>query len=122
MMVNLADMANRVRELRERAGLTQQELADLADTTPQQISRLERGQRKLPPEWMERLAKPLRCRPAALMDARAESLGNSQGGGELVEDAEELMLIDLWRVLPKPTRRAVLTLIQSSGSITSKLG
>ncbi len=119
MMVNLEDMANRVRELRIRRGLTQQELADMAETTPQQISRLERGQRKLPPEWMERLSKPLKVRPAALMDARAESLGHPESDSEVIEDPEELMLLDLWRVLPKPQRQAVMILITKVG--TSKV-
>lgn len=53
--------------LRKKAGLSQQGLADLANTTQPQIMRLERGERKLTKEWAERLARFLGVEPAALL-------------------------------------------------------
>ncbi len=52
-------MENRIKELREARGWTQQQLADQAGTTNQQIGRLENGERELTVSWMERLARPL---------------------------------------------------------------
>jgi transcriptional regulator with XRE-family HTH domain len=50
-------MPNQIRELRERAGLTQGELAKLADTTEGVISRWERAERPLTPESIEVLSR-----------------------------------------------------------------
>ncbi|MGU3664431.1 helix-turn-helix domain-containing protein [Methylobacterium sp. A49B] len=48
-----------LKQFRERARLTQQELADAVGTSQPQIRRLEAAQRKLTKEWAERLAPPL---------------------------------------------------------------
>ena len=48
---------NRVRELRERAGLTQGELAILAGTTEGTISRVERGARPFTPALITALSR-----------------------------------------------------------------
>ncbi len=48
-----------LKQFRERARLTQQELADAASTSQPQIRRLEAGERKLTKEWAERLAPAL---------------------------------------------------------------
>ena len=45
-----------------------QELATLAGTTQQQIDRLEKGQRKITAEWMEKLSGPLGCKPSELLN------------------------------------------------------
>jgi phage repressor protein C with HTH and peptisase S24 domain len=66
-------MENRIKELRRARGLTLQSLAERADTTNQQISRLERGERRLTTDWMERLAGALGCNPAALIGAYSET-------------------------------------------------
>lgn len=60
-------MTNRIRQIREDRGLSQQELADRVGTSNQQISLLERGERQLTANWMERLAKGLDVNPADLM-------------------------------------------------------
>jgi transcriptional regulator with XRE-family HTH domain len=56
-----------LRRAREAAGLNMAELARLADTTRQQIERLETGQRKLSAEWARRLAPHLKTSPQQLM-------------------------------------------------------
>ncbi|MFZ2869084.1 helix-turn-helix transcriptional regulator, partial [Zavarzinia sp.] len=60
-------MQNRLAELRRRAGLTQDQLATLADTGRSQIVKLERGERRMTVDWMLRLAKPLGCDPKDLL-------------------------------------------------------
>jgi transcriptional regulator with XRE-family HTH domain len=52
-------MPNRIKEHRERLGWSQELLAEKAGTTYQQISRLERGERKLHTEWMGKLSSAL---------------------------------------------------------------
>lgn len=62
-------MQNRLKEIREALGMSQKDVADLVRprTTPQQIGRLEKNQRSLRPEWVERLAPALRCDPSELL-------------------------------------------------------
>lgn len=52
-------MGNRIKELRLARGLTQVELAKLADTTKNQLVKLEGGTRRLSDHWAERLAPHL---------------------------------------------------------------
>jgi transcriptional regulator with XRE-family HTH domain len=65
-------MGNQLREFRKRAGLNQQQLADLADTSNPQIGRLENGERKLTKEWAERLAPHLGCSPVDILYSSGE--------------------------------------------------
>jgi phage repressor protein C with HTH and peptisase S24 domain len=51
--------ANRLKELRERAGLSMQALATRAGTSAPQINKLEKGERRLTVDWMTRLAPAL---------------------------------------------------------------
>lgn len=50
---------NRIRELREKAGLSAERLADRVGTTQATISRLETGARRLTVSWMRRIADAL---------------------------------------------------------------
>lgn len=58
---------NRLSALRRQAGLTQDQLAQRADTVRSQIVKLERGERRLTVDWMLRLAKALNCDPKDLL-------------------------------------------------------
>jgi phage repressor protein C with HTH and peptisase S24 domain len=60
---------NRLRELREGAGMTMQALAARIGTTAPQISKLEKGERRLTLDWMNRLAAGLGVEPRALLPA-----------------------------------------------------
>ncbi len=61
-------MRLRLREVRERRFLTQQELADLAGTTKANISRIETGLQRPRPSTLKRLAAALGVEPDALVD------------------------------------------------------
>lgn len=61
-------MKNQIRTIRQKAGLTLEQVAKAAGTTNQMIGLLERGQRKLTTEWMERIAPVLGVSPADLME------------------------------------------------------
>ena len=59
---------NNIATLREKRGLSQKTLADMAGTSQQEIQRLETGQRKLTWEWMLRLSTALKCHPLDLVN------------------------------------------------------
>lgn len=60
-------MMTKIRDQREKLGLTQKRLAELVRTSPPQIRRLELGERKLTKEWAERIAPHLEISPQDLM-------------------------------------------------------
>lgn len=65
---------NRIRELRQQAKLTMDQLAERVGTSNQQISKLELGKAKLTVEWMRRLAPALGCAPVDLMMEKGTAL------------------------------------------------
>lgn len=65
-------MENRLREWREKAKISMNQLATAVGTTAATISRLETGERSLTKEWAERIAPILDVRPAALILSEAE--------------------------------------------------
>jgi phage repressor protein C with HTH and peptisase S24 domain len=70
MMTN----TNRIAEFRKARGWSQQQLADLAGTTNQQIGHLESGRRRLDTVWMSRIASALGVEPVELITQRATEL------------------------------------------------
>lgn len=64
-----------IKVLRDKIGLTQQQLADAAGTTQPQIRRLEAGERRLTKEWAERLATPLKTTPEELLFGDPKTIG-----------------------------------------------
>ena len=97
---------NALFQIREKKGLTQKDVADLIGTTPNQISRLETGNRKLAPEWLERLSSALKC-------TKAELLGEEPEAGL---NPEELKLLEDFRALDpdkKENIRLILTALLS---------
>lgn len=86
-------MSNRIKQLRNERGLRQWQLAELVNSTPQQISHLERGERQLTLQWMSRLSAALGCQPADLLP---EMLPGEPVG---TEDLREAALLKLFRAL-----------------------
>lgn len=70
-------MAARLSDTIKRSGITSSELAKLADTTKQQIYKLEKGHVRLRDEWARKLAPHLGVRPEWLLflDGNMESSG-----------------------------------------------
>lgn len=87
---------NRIRELRHARGMTTVELADCSGTSNQQIGRLERGERRLTQDWMERLGAALGCAPWELLPA-----------APALTQEEQQALLDLQALDPE-TRRSYL--------------
>jgi len=58
----------KLRARREELGLTQEQVAQRAGTTPDYYSRLERGLHRVRPQTLARLAQALQCCPGELID------------------------------------------------------
>jgi transcriptional regulator with XRE-family HTH domain len=81
-------MQNRIRELRERAGLSQEQVAERMGTIRGQVSKLESGKARLNDVWIARLSSALGCSPAELIadvDVRQIPVIGDVPGGDLVE-------------------------------------
>jgi transcriptional regulator with XRE-family HTH domain len=101
-------MPNRIKEHRDRAGLSQFDLAIKIGTTPQQVSRLERGDRRIKTDMLPKLADALHVRQADLL-VEAERMAPSRGN--LPQDERERGIIEFWRALPGEAQNLVIDMI-----------
>lgn len=76
---------NRIRELREAAGLEQAELAARAGVTTQQVGRHERGERRLTIQLIQRYAQALEVTAADILGVPELAFGASDVEPALVE-------------------------------------
>lgn len=67
------DMPNRIAVLRRERGLSLTALAAAVGTTKAQIQKLERGDRRLTLDWMQRIAPALKVRISDLLPPEKES-------------------------------------------------
>lgn len=77
-------MANRIKKYRNRAGLTQQQLADILGTGKSTVVKLERGERDLNERWLTRISKVLDCQPTDLLDEDVAIVGKIGAGGSII--------------------------------------
>ena len=78
-------MGNHLRALREKAGLSQDALAQRMGTTRSQLAKLERGERRLTEKWIERAAKALDVPMSMIIDVgTVPMVGFVGAGAELV--------------------------------------
>ena len=103
------DVTNRIRELREALGLSLSELARRVGTSPQQLYRLEHGERRLAENWMRRIAAGLGVRPGDLLVEAREV------AGELVQSKAELSLLRFWRAMPTEQKRWLIAAARDYG-------
>jgi transcriptional regulator with XRE-family HTH domain len=67
-MLDVAHIGKRLKDLRFRAGLTQQELADRAGTTQTTVARIERDMVEPEVTTIRKLAEALGATPGDLLD------------------------------------------------------
>jgi transcriptional regulator with XRE-family HTH domain len=67
LMANKGSMKNRISEWRKKRGMTLADLATRINTSEGQLSRLERGLRRLDTEWLEKISLALHTRPVDLV-------------------------------------------------------
>lgn len=84
-------LPNNIRKYRERAGLSLQQLGEKANTSHQQISKLERGLLRFTDRWAKRLAAPLGCDFRDLFKdaAGAAPRGMAEGAGAYAAAIDE---------------------------------
>lgn len=95
---------NRIRELREGRGMTQAELAKLANVTPSALNKVEMGKRGLDQQWMDRLAAILDVAPADL-------LPDYQNPDRL--EGAEAALITMYRAADDTQRKQLIALARA---------
>jgi len=66
------EMNRRIKELRERSGMSQQKLAELLDVSRPTISQIEGGQRKVSADEMRKLADAFHISADRLLDLEEE--------------------------------------------------
>lgn len=60
LRINSTQIGSKIRLLRKRAGLTQEQLAELLDLTPQQIQKYEAGSNKINTDRLQEIAQLLK--------------------------------------------------------------
>lgn len=109
-------MVNRIKELREELGLTLEQVADTAGTSVQQVSRLERGERRLTDDWMRRISAAFGVQPAALMpNPPPDHIKVVQQPKKLRLRPDELRLVAFWRKLGMAEKRMIAALARDKG-------
>lgn len=92
-------------EIRRARGMTQRQIAEAVGVEPDHISKLENGDRKLSPEWIDRLSKVLNC-------SKGELLGE-EGISE-----EEREILDMYKNLTPEKKQAVKAMLKAlSGKV-----
>jgi transcriptional regulator with XRE-family HTH domain len=98
---------NRIKELRDLAGLTLEQVAEKADTSFQQVQRLETGKRRLTEKWMRQLAPALGVQPHELMTGSADPPSRQDSIGKRLEP----IVIQLWRNLDRDDDRRAMEIV-----------
>lgn len=89
--INSIQIGSKIRLMRKRAGLTQEQLAELLDLTPQQIQKYEAGSNKINTDRLQEIAYLLKV-PVQLFFL--------PDNVETAEKDEELMLLHAYRSIP----------------------
>jgi transcriptional regulator with XRE-family HTH domain len=89
---------NKLKSIRKKYGISQNELARRLGTTQGQVCRLEKSTRQLTQNWIERIARVLGCTQAELLGEDApEPLTN-----------REKALLEIFRNLPEREQDGLL--------------
>ena len=67
------NVGEKIKDIRKQKGLTMRELASIAGTSQQQIDRLEKGQRRMTIEWLEKISNALGHNPHNLLAEEIEN-------------------------------------------------
>lgn len=95
----MAKFPNHLKDFRIAAGLSQPDLAKAADTNVQNVSRIERGERKLTVEWAEKFSPHLKIAAGQLMFPDSKILQQLRED-QPFREYERVPLDDEWR--PEP--------------------
>ena len=93
----MLDIGTRIKQLREERRITGKDLAERIGLSPSQMTRIEKGQRRVDSEVIQRLAEALELPPAAFFDT-------SEGSSSATLTSKELGIGDLHAELGKMIR------------------
>lgn len=94
-------------KIRRARGMTQRQIAEAVGVEPDHISKLENGDRKLSPEWIDRLSKVLNC-------SKGELLGE-EGVSE-----EEREILDMYKQLSADQKNVIKSTLSAFLSAAGK--
>lgn len=104
-----ADIGNRIREARERLGMSQRDLADAVEKDQRAIYEYETGKRKVPAVELSVFARVLNVPVSFFYD------------GTIPDDAIEQMILQEVQLLPSPeAKEAALQVLRIFTSLLSK--
>ncbi len=103
-------MPNRINLLRAERGWSQQHLADLLETTPQTVSRLERGDRGVGP-WLGKLACAFGVRQAEIIEDLSD-LRTGHNGRHLYKDTKQVRFDNAWGSLTETEKEVFLAALE----------
>lgn len=90
-----AEVGQRIRSLRQKKGMLQEELARRAGLSPSALSNFEQGRRRTSLDWLRKISK-------ALGVPMSELIPESRVRKPLAQNEEEEKLLALWRKLGSP--------------------
>ncbi|MEQ3354345.1 helix-turn-helix transcriptional regulator [Aedoeadaptatus acetigenes] len=96
-MTNFVEMGKRIKSLRERANLNQKTVADYLSLDQSMVSKIEKGERKITSDVIEKLARLFCCSPDFIIsgDAGGEGCAMSfRSKGLTTEDLESLAVVN----------------------------
>jgi transcriptional regulator with XRE-family HTH domain len=110
-----SEIGMRIRAARERAGLTQEQVASRLGTAANVLSRIETGQRGLSIPQLVDLAAALGVSPGALFENRSNPRTRN---AKAVEEsaAGETELLRAWRSLDDDSRATAVTLMTTAAA------
>lgn len=88
-----------LREWREHAKMTQEELADAIGTSKSTISDMERGRLQLSPKWLRKMAPVLKTQPGYILDHDPDDLDSD--------------VIDIWGKIDAEDREQAARVLRS---------
>ena len=93
-------MENRLKTVRNNLGFTQEEVANVVDTSKQQIQRLEAGKRRLSDHWLIRIANGLKIDPLELLIDT-----------QTLPTASEMAILKAYNDSPEHVQKTIKTLL-----------
>ena len=81
---------NKLREIRKAKKMALKDVAESANTSVQQVQRLERGERRLTVDWVKRLAQAMGVDPAEIVPDIAYGSESDEWINEQVEHLRQL--------------------------------
>ena len=108
-------MAQRIRELRQKKGLTLEQVADVVGVGKSTVRKWETGMiANMKRDKIADLAKALGTTPAYLMGWNAEVQENKDSPTELKLSEGEKMMLELFRRIPEDRQTAALELLRAA--------